>query len=70
MTKLKIEIDCILDTYHEEVKSLIGEVKDLAEFLENSSGKNNYNYIYSKINEISARRELIDSCKEECIKDL
>ena len=70
MTKLKIEIDCILDTYQKEVKSLIDEVKELGEFLENSKGKNNYHYIYSKIDEISKKRELIDSCKEECIKDL
>jgi len=70
MTKLKNEIDCILEIYHEEVNSLIDEVNELSEFLDSSRSENNYNYIYSRINEISTKAQLMDSCKEDCIKDL
>lgn len=70
MTKLKNEIDCILEVYHEEVNSLIDEVNELSEFLESSTTKDSYRYINSRINEISTKTKLLDSCKEECIKDL
>lgn len=70
MTKLKNEIDCILEIYHKEVNSLINEVNDLSEFLDSSSSENDYDYISSRINEISTKAELMDSCKEDCIKDL
>ena len=70
MTKLKNEIDCILEVYHEEVNSLIDEVNELSEFLESSTTKDSYRYINSRINEISTKTKLLDSCKDECIKDL
>ena len=66
---LKSDINCILDTYEKEVRSLIYEAKEILEMIE-SGREFNYPSLEQKISDLCLRNELLDSCKEDCIKEL
>ena len=66
---LKSDINCILDTYEKEVRSLIYEAKEILEMIE-SGREFNYPSLEQKISDLFLRNELLDSCKEDCIKEL
>lgn len=66
---LKSDINCILDTYEKEVRSLIYEAKEILEIIE-SGRQVNRSYLEEKVSDLCSRNELLDSCKEDCIKEL
>ena len=70
MKKLKPEIECILETYEQEVRGLISEARYLYAESQKTSSESHYNDLAAKLRSISLKKELIDHCKEECIKDL
>tara|TARA_Y100000361_G_scaffold145093_1_gene153871 strand:- start:214 stop:435 length:222 start_codon:yes stop_codon:yes gene_type:complete len=66
---LKSDINCILDTYEKEVRSLIYEAKEILEMIE-SGRQVNRSFLEQKVSDLCLRNELLDSCKEDCIKEL
>jgi hypothetical protein len=70
MKKLKSDINCILDAYESEVKFLISESKDLMNRLNDIQTHENYFDILQEIEDIELRGSIINSCKDECIKEL
>jgi hypothetical protein len=70
MKKLKPDVECILEAYQKEVESLISETLHLYGESQRASSKCQHNDLASKLRLITLRKELIDHCKEECIKDL
>ena len=66
---LKSDINCILDTYELEVKNLIHEAKEMIEVIE--SGQDlDYPALEEQFLNLYSKNSLLDSCKEECIKEL
>jgi len=66
---LKSDINCILDTYEKEVRDLIYEAKEILEMIE-SGREVNRSSLEQKVSDLCIRNELLDSCKEDCIKEL
>lgn len=69
MSDLKLDIDCILESYELEIKLLINEAKDLLDRVEKDKDPSNYNSLLKEASDIMIRKDVLDSCKEDCIKN-
>lgn len=67
---IKKDIDCILENYEQEVKSLINEAKSLYNKIEKSTPSIDCNYYLQKINDINKKQKAIEQCYNDCIIDL